>query len=165
MAKQGACGALCTLVLGGLIIGFGIPYTIESYEYRNQPQYLWYWCVIALVIEIISTVNFIYKLMRPDKINITEVITEKKHMAIVEVAKQSDVLDQAIFLAWFGMTIWGCVIYDRDKHNPSYPEHIWTWFSVLFIFFLSIFSCIGCLCCCAICGAICGGASNTRQQV
>jgi hypothetical protein len=150
-SRRSALGVLCSLVLVGLNIGFGLTYVVEAgmAGYINGPAHLWYWCVIDISFSTLMLTKILVRLFQNDlTINVVSKAKEENTIVAVAIVKHSTLLNKVLILASLGMTIWGCVIYSQINGLNVYPEHIWTWFQVVFIFALSIWSCIGCVLCC-----------------
>jgi hypothetical protein len=155
---QTICGAFCSLVICGLIFGFGLAYLIEAVPLMNDPAYLWYWSVITVALTLFSLINAIITLYRAETVTITEKISKHKHVIILQLIKDSSKMSKILAIASYAMFIWGCVIYNKLQDYQPYPEHLFTWFKIIFIFNTIIYSCIGCLICCGICGLATGTA-------
>jgi hypothetical protein len=170
--KYSACKILTSLVISGLIIGFGIAYLVEAADMINGPSNFWIWCILMIIIQVLAAIYFIAKVMAADICGVGGDeessggfgYDKEKHFHenAHEMVKNRNAFDGALALAILGMTIWGCVIWsqlDAGDH-AGYPEHLWIWFSVIFITYLSLFSCVGCCVCLAICSGVIRAAAN-----
>lgn len=164
MAGVGFCGLFCSLLCHGLIIGFGIAYVIEAGGFINAPGNVWVWAIVTIILNFIAAVNWVVKFLRSffgEDVDVTVSFSKEGVVHVTRAVRDNiNYFDAFLFVSGLASVIWGCVIYaQRGEIADIYPEHLWTWFAVVFIFDLCLWSCLGCCLCCI--GVCLGGAAGT----
>jgi MFS family permease len=160
------CGSITTFILFGLIIGFGIPYLIESDDTITGKAHLWIWCLITLIIQVIIALYFIIKTGKlvlngcetgkESESTVVKLRWSNRSLIINAYLKSKWTIDRiynhTVLVLQIALAIWGCIIYNQLKNDHDiYSIHIWTWFMVMFICLVIVFSLILCAILCVLC--------------
>lgn len=147
------CGTFGTLVISGLIIGFGIAFLIQAKDFIDAKFYMWYWCIFEVCLVFASTLDFIIMLYVKSAM---EGISMKAAKNLVSP------LGWIFFICHIGMFCFGSYIHYNLIHTfVNYPIPLWILFQILFITLcvsIAIFAC-------GISLAICGYATGYDMAI
>ena len=120
------CSICCTLLIAGLIIGFGIKFLVEAKDFILSPYYIWIWNVITICINFVSLCDFIIMAYINLKVEV-ELSSETASKLVSPVRTVIGIID-------FGMFFWGSYIhYNVINQYIAYPVNLWIFFQVMFI--------------------------------
>lgn len=153
----------CIFILKGLIIGFGIAYLIEAKNFIDRPDNLWIFVLMIVITSFIFFISLIIDLMRFS--SNFELPHDNHKDNAKHMAKHFNPLTYISSLMTLGLTIWSSIIYTEIRDNHQYPDHLYTYFMVFFIYYMILLSIFICLCCCGCLAICCGGGSIKRITV